>query len=138
MGVRRDLCPPPRQDLPALGARHRVDQGSAVKGMTLNMQRAARLFRWVCTAAVFVGLVAFFPDGIEDDVDAPTVRLLISLSRGTLVICGGGEISDEVLNEFVDAAGGEAARVVVITTATETADSDEIVEEMEFLRAPTL
>ncbi len=99
------------------------------------MRRTIRLSRWFCIAAVFFGLVIFVPDGIEDDVDAPTVRLLISLSRGTLVICGGGEISDEVLNEFVDAAGGEAARIVVITTATDAPDSEEIEEEMEYWRA---
>lgn len=102
------------------------------------MQRTIRLSRWLCIAAVFIGLVACVPDGIEDDVDAPTVRLLISLSRGTLVICGGGEISDDVLDEFVAAAGGEKARIVVITTATETADSDDIDEEMEYWRAQNL
>src|SRR5258708_30438072 len=100
------------------------------------MQRAVLLSRWFCIAAVFLGVVGLVPDGIEDDVDAPTVRLLISLSRGTLVICGGGEISDEVLDEFVDAAGGEAARIVGITTATATADSDHIHAEIENLRAP--
>jgi len=101
------------------------------------MQRSVQLFRWLCTAAVFFGLF-LVPVSIEDDVDVPTVRLLISLSRGTLVICGGGEISDDVMNEFVDAAGGEAARIVVITTATETADSDDIEDEMEFWRAQQL
>src|SRR5207342_1322525 len=88
--------------------------------------------------ALFVGLVAGLPDGIDDDADAPTVRLLLSLSRGTLVICGGGEISDEVLDEFVAAAGGDDARVVVITTASETADSDEIEDELEYWRARKL
>ncbi|HEY2250490.1 MAG TPA: cyanophycinase, partial [Planctomycetaceae bacterium] len=83
-------------------------------------------------------LVVCVPDGIDDDVDAPTVRLLISLSRGTLVICGGGEISDEVLDEFVAAAGGETARIVVITTATDVPDSEEIEEEMEYWRAQNL
>src|SRR5579862_1080854 len=102
------------------------------------MQRTIRLVRWALIAAVFVGLVVCLPDGIDDDADAPTVRLLVSLSRGTLVICGGGEISDEVLDEFVTAAGGEAARVVVITTATETADSEDIEEEMEYWRAQKL
>ena len=102
------------------------------------MPRTIRLSRCFCIAALFFGIVMVVPDGIEDDSDAPTVRLLVSLSRGTLVICGGGEISDEVLDEFIDAAGGEAARVVVITTASETADSDDVEEEMEFWRAQKL
>jgi cyanophycinase len=102
------------------------------------MQRAVRLSRWFCIPAVFLGLILWLPDGIEDDADEPTVRLLVSLSRGTLVICGGGEISDEVLGEFVDAAGGEEARVVVITTAAESVDSDDVEEEMEYWRAQKL
>src|SRR5579863_5741629 len=102
------------------------------------MQRAVRLSRWFCIAAIFFGLVIFVPDGIEDDVDAPTVRLLLSLSRGTLVICGGGEISDEVLDEFVAAAGGKNGHIVVITTATDEPDSDEIEEEMDYWRAQNL
>jgi cyanophycinase len=102
------------------------------------MQRSIFLYRWIWAVAAFLGLVVFLPDGIEDDVEEPTVRLLVSLSRGTLVICGGGEISDAILDEFVDTAGGEAARIVVITTATETADSDDIDDEMEYWRAQKL
>ncbi|MBI3865136.1 MAG: cyanophycinase [Planctomycetia bacterium] len=102
------------------------------------MQRTIRLFRWALTTAVFAGLIICLPEGIDDDADAPTVRLMVSLSRGTLVICGGGEISDEVLDEFVATAGGDAARVVVVTTASETADSDEIDDELEYWRAQKL
>jgi cyanophycinase len=102
------------------------------------MQRTKDLFKWWLTAALFVAVVVCLPDGIDDDADAPTVRLMVSLSRGTLVICGGGEISDEVLDEFVVAAGGEQARVVVITTASETADSEEIEDELEYWRAQKL
>ncbi|HLJ10865.1 MAG TPA: cyanophycinase [Planctomycetaceae bacterium] len=102
------------------------------------MQRTLRLLRRLCSAAVLAGLVLFLPDGVDDDADGPSVRFLISLGRGTLVICGGGEISDDVLHEFIDAAGGEEARVVVVTTASETADSDEIEDELEFWRSQNL
>ena len=102
------------------------------------MQRTIRLVRWTLIAAVFAGLVIGIPDGIDDDADAPTVRLMVSMSSGTLVICGGGEISDEVLDQFVVAAGGEEARVVVITTASQTADSDEIEDELEYWRSQKL
>jgi cyanophycinase len=42
------------------------------------------------------------------------------------------------LDEFVAAAGGETARIVVITTATDEPDSEEIEEEMEYWRAQNL
>lgn len=96
------------------------------------------MLRRLCSILVICGLVLSIPDGIDDNDDEPTVRFLISLSHGTLVICGGGEISDDVMHEFVDAAGGKEARVVVITTASETADSDEVEEELEFWREQTL
>jgi cyanophycinase len=43
--------------------------------------------------------------------------------RGSLVICGGGALPDEVRTRFVDLAGGQAARVVVIPTASATAEA---------------
>jgi cyanophycinase len=43
-------------------------------------------------------------------------------ARGSLVIVGGGDVPAAVWNHFVDLAGGENARLVVIPTATEEAD----------------
>jgi cyanophycinase len=43
-------------------------------------------------------------------------------AHGTLVIVGGGDIPAAVWRRFVDLAGGEHARLVVIPTATEEAD----------------
>ena len=99
------------------------------------MRRSLRLFGRLCSPFLLGGLVLFSPVEIEDDADAPTVAFLMSSSRGTLVICGGGSISDDVVHEFTAAAGGETARVVVITTASERADSDEIEEELAFWRS---
>jgi cyanophycinase len=42
--------------------------------------------------------------------------------RGSLVICGGGELPDEVRDRFVELAGGRDARIVVIPTASATAE----------------
>ncbi|MSR59876.1 MAG: cyanophycinase [Planctomycetaceae bacterium] len=78
-----------------------------------------------------IAALLFVPHGIDDDDDTPGVRFL-QMSRGTLVICGGGEISDEVMLQFVEAAGGENARIVVVTTASDTADTDEIEDDVEF------
>lgn len=44
--------------------------------------------------------------------------------RGTLVIAGGGELPEDVARRFVRQAGGRRARIVVIPTASETADQE--------------
>lgn len=41
---------------------------------------------------------------------------------GSLVICGGGRIPEEVKTRFIDLAGGRSARIVVIPTANGNAD----------------
>jgi cyanophycinase len=102
------------------------------------MLRSLRLFKRFCPALLLAGLIFCLPTDIDDDADTPTIGFLMSLSRGTLVICGGGDISDDVLQEFISAAGGQEARVVVITTASETADSEEIEDELEFWRSQKL
>jgi len=43
---------------------------------------------------------------------------------GTLVIAGGGSLPDAVHTAFLEAAGGEAANIVVIPTASRRADAD--------------
>jgi cyanophycinase len=98
------------------------------------MREYLRLFRrFVCAIPVVAGLICCAPGDIDED--GSTVAFLMSLSRGTLVICGGGDISDDVLEEFFNAAGGEQARIVVITTASSLADSEEVEEELDFWRS---
>jgi cyanophycinase len=43
---------------------------------------------------------------------------------GTLVICGGGRLPEEVVGRFVDAAGGPKAKLVLVPTASTFADRD--------------
>jgi cyanophycinase len=43
--------------------------------------------------------------------------------RGSLVICGGGELPDAVRDRFIDLAGSQKARIVIIPTASTTAES---------------
>jgi cyanophycinase len=57
---------------------------------------------------------------------------------GTLFICGGGKLPDAALKRFVDLAGGPRAHVVVITTASETADSAEVESRIDFWRKARL
>jgi cyanophycinase len=99
--------------------------------MTIS-KPAMRHSIFACT--LYAAAAFFVPVGIDDDDEGmATVRFLQS-ANGTLVICGGGEVSDDVMRQFVEAAGGEHAHLVVITTASETADTDEIEEDLEFWR----
>jgi cyanophycinase len=53
---------------------------------------------------------------------------------GSLVICGGGKLPDNVLNRFLELAGGKQARVVIIPTASALADGPEIEQKITFFR----
>src|SRR5437868_3215015 len=53
---------------------------------------------------------------------------------GTLFICGGGKVPEAALSKFVGLAGGANAEIVVITTASETADTDAVDPRLEFWR----
>jgi cyanophycinase len=86
-------------------------------------------------AFVTVAALAVLTPRVADEADDTSVHVWTTLSRGTLFICGGGDISDEVMERFVEEAGGENARLVIVTTASETAETDEIEEELEFFRA---
>ena len=57
-----------------------------------------------------------------------------ALAAGKLVICGGGKLPDELGRRFIELAGGEAARLVVITTASGLADTDAIETKLAFWR----
>ncbi len=59
---------------------------------------------------------------------------LAALSTGALVICGGGYLPDEVRHRFVELAGGEQAQLVVVTTASDTADSPDVERYLELWR----
>jgi len=46
--------------------------------------------------------------------------------KGTLVICGGGILPESLRGKVVELAGGEHARIVVVSTASQTADTPDI------------
>src|SRR5712691_7834726 len=46
--------------------------------------------------------------------------------QGTLVICGGGTLPEPLRAKVVELAGGEFARIVVISTASQTADLPDV------------
>lgn len=81
-------------------------------------------------------LCAAIPESLRADDAPPAADTLAPAAPvpGTLFICGGGKIPDKVLNEFVRLAGGRNASIVIITTASETADSGDVDRNIEFWR----
>lgn len=90
--------------------------------------------RSLLTLGCFLGMLLLTIPALDDDDDTPGLEFH-KFGEGTLVICGGGEISDEVLLQFVEHAGGENARIVVVTTASAAADSDAVREEVDFWKS---
>jgi len=85
-------------------------------------------------------LCAAFPEALRADDAPPAAETLAPAApvSGTLFICGGGRIPDKVLNEFVRLAGGRNASIVIITTASETAESGDVDKNIEFWRRQQL
>ena len=82
-------------------------------------RRSPRLF----PAAVAIGwmCISLCPvsAGEPNAAEPPT----ISAVSGALVICGGGRLPEQLPQRFLELAGGDAARIVVVTTASRYADS---------------
>lgn len=79
-------------------------------------------------------LCAAIPEALRADDAPPAAETLAPAApvSGTLFICGGGKLPDKVLNEFVRLAGGRNASIVIVTTASETADSGDVDRNIEF------
>lgn len=60
--------------------------------------------------------------GASGPLAAPPERIVASGITGALVICGGGKLPEEAARRFMQLAGGESARLVVIPTASAEAD----------------
>jgi cyanophycinase len=84
------------------------------------------------TASCCLVLILAMPGWL--DFSPSVVESLVALPGGTLVICGGGELVEDAIDAFVKAAGGHDAEIVVVTTASSRADTDEIEDELEFWR----
>jgi cyanophycinase len=57
----------------------------------------------------------------QEDSD---VRIEPAGIKGSLLICGGGLLPDEIIERFLELAGGEEAHIVVIPTASRKADTE--------------
>ncbi|HUY92229.1 MAG TPA: cyanophycinase [Pirellulales bacterium] len=54
------------------------------------------------------------------------------------MICGGGALPDELGRRFIELAGGDAAKLVIITTASVLADTDRVETKLAFWRRQQL
>jgi cyanophycinase len=80
-------------------------------------------------------LLAVWPVDLRAGEAAPQeVTVSEPPASGTLVICGGGRLPAEIPQRFIELAGGESARIVVITTASRYADLPQIERSLEFWR----
>ena len=82
---------------------------------------------WIAAVAVLM-LVTMEPTesrGQSSENNAPP-QAVFGPDKGTLVICGGGILPEALRGKVVELAGGEHARVVVISTASQTADTPDI------------
>ncbi|MAG93273.1 MAG: cyanophycinase [Planctomycetaceae bacterium] len=97
-------------------------QTTLPKWWTRRLCRQAR--RAASTLLVVVLLVA---STRGDTFPAPRLTELGPTGiQGALVVCGGGKLPDAVLDRFVELAGAEKARLVVIPTASERADEADL------------
>ncbi|MHC5072900.1 MAG: hypothetical protein ACYTGO_20695, partial [Planctomycetota bacterium] len=74
--------------------------------------------------AVLTALFLLTHTGVASAQEQPTPRPIDQLFPGSLLICGGGKLPAEVYDRFMVMAGGNAAHIVVIPTASAHADAD--------------
>jgi len=67
--------------------------------------------RWMAASILSLACLSAFSAATRDEE-----------KTGHLVICGGGELPDSVGSRFIELAGGAAARIVVVPTASASAD----------------
>ena len=75
-----------------------------------------RIAFWACAVLTTVGAGLYVRAEIHRRVERLTDHSPANISRtgGTLLIAGGGQLSDMIRNRFVELAGGHQARIVVI------------------------
>src|SRR5215831_7377792 len=112
------------------------------RGVMMTRPPSISLIRARMSAAVILVGLAVAPLAFGDDLQqGPPAAESVGSSApvlGTLMICGGSRTSGAVENlfgpKFVELAGGKNAHIVVVTTASEMADSSDVDSRVEFLR----
>lgn len=98
--------------------------------------RAPRTMRYALYAALALGAVTVIHLGASLAIlaGAPGEAKPITAYHspgGTLVICGGGKLPEQVRDRFLELAGGSDARIVVIPTAHSDADGPNAARSLE-------
>ena len=94
-----------------------VWRGSSGPVMRLFAVAKCQRVVWVCVGVCWLTLLL-----VSDVRSAPTQRIKPEGITGSLVLAGGGSLPDPILGKFIELAGGDQARVVVISTASARAD----------------
>lgn len=87
--------------------------------------------------ALFVGLALLGPWGqgpLFAQAAGGATDPVVGPARGTLVVAGGGELGSDIWDRFMELAGGENARIVVIPTAAGDRDLSHSWHSFEALR----
>lgn len=102
----------------------------------MQIHRACfRLSRpWGFCASFAVPLLGVVLAGLNSRAAAEELPSPFSGIRGSLVICGGGKLSEQIFEEFMELGGASQARMVVIPTASVVADSPELDSHMDVWR----
>jgi cyanophycinase len=99
---------------------------------------AGRSVYWLTVVAAMAAL----PVAAAELPSPPKTPAVVAPARplnGTLIICGGGVLPESLLKHFVVEAGGERARIAIISTASEIADDPEVLESrLQFWRGQKL
>jgi len=92
--------------------------------MTLWKLRLRRFYREVRRQLRALLIVTLLVASAQaDDFPTPTLAEVNPAGiGGSLVICGGGKLPDAAVSQFLELAGGDNARLVVIPTASQRAD----------------
>jgi cyanophycinase len=84
----------------------------------------------ICGGLILIPVLVFFSDFTGTQPDTLQAEADFRISGGSLVICGGGEVPDEVSDQFLSLAGGRKAKIVIIPTELDTPYDHEAAEEM--------
>lgn len=92
-------------------------------GNLTRNRRSPTISKVVCLP-ILVGVLAVFSRAIAMDELSALPTIDARGVAGAVVVAGGGDLPPQILDRFVELAGGEQARIVVVPTASIRADTD--------------
>ena len=96
---------------------------------------ARHVFVQVCGGVSLLAAAATMAgEAVPQNTQPVEAKVTDAATGGSLVICGGGRLPEEIPQRFLELAGGREARIVVVTTASRYADLPAIERTLEFWR----